>query len=198
MTRLVLTVEVGEALEPGAVLLPRVPDECLADPLQHLLPVQDHDDQDLLTLSCVLCPPCMIVTLRVTRERQTRAIDKTYRRVHKQTSDMTWRKQIKLATTKSGQCVYYLFLYIYLFYKYIVSVIISSDCWGQFVWICLLRVSCIPGLSPAARCRCRDPAREPCQVIQIMATLRRHYAQPQGSLQLFEADSVFSDESCIM
>ena len=38
-------LQVGEPLEPGAVLLPRVPDECLADPLQHLLPVQDHLDQ---------------------------------------------------------------------------------------------------------------------------------------------------------
>ena len=58
VTRLVLTVEVGEPLEPGAMLLPRVPDECLADPLQHLLPVQDHDDQgpchsELCSVSCV-------------------------------------------------------------------------------------------------------------------------------------------------
>ena len=61
VTRLVLTVEVGEPLEPGAVLLPRVPDECLADPLQHLLPVQDHDDQGPCHSVYALCDchtPC--------------------------------------------------------------------------------------------------------------------------------------------
>ena len=83
---------------------------------------------------------------------------------------------------------------IYLFFV----PIISTDCWGQFVWISRLRVSCSPGLSPAARCRCRDLGREPWQVISVMSEGRRHYGQPQGSLQLFEADSFFVDESCIM
>lgn len=41
---LILAVEVGEPLEPGAVLLPRVSHKRLADPLQDLLPVQNHLD----------------------------------------------------------------------------------------------------------------------------------------------------------
>ena len=88
--------------------------------------------------------------------------------------------------------IYY--LHIYLFFV----PIISTDCWGQFVWISRPLVSCSPGLSPAARCRCRDLGREPWQVISVMSEGRRHYGQPQGSLQLFEADSFFVDESCIM
>ena len=72
MTRLVLTVEVGEPLEPGAVLLPRVPDECLADPLQHLLPVQDHDDQGPCHSElCSVSALCDCHTPRYEREADT-------------------------------------------------------------------------------------------------------------------------------
>ena len=69
-----------------------------------------------VTLSCVLCPPCVIVTLRVTRERQTRAIDKTYRRVHKQTSDMTWRKHSNKTSNNQKWPMCLLFISLYLFY----------------------------------------------------------------------------------
>ena len=40
---LVLTVEMAESQQPGAVLFPRILDEPLGDPLQDLLSVQDHD-----------------------------------------------------------------------------------------------------------------------------------------------------------
>ena len=58
-------MEVGEPLEPGAVLLPRVPDKCLADPLQDLLPVQNHLDHLVtLTLSSELSPSHSLTMLR--------------------------------------------------------------------------------------------------------------------------------------
>ena len=63
---LILTMEVGETLEPGAVLLPRVPDKCLADPLQDLLPVQNHLDH-LVTLTLNSEP--VTLTDNVTRGR---------------------------------------------------------------------------------------------------------------------------------
>ena len=107
----------------------------------------------------------------------------------------TWHGESILIKLDGSMClllIYY--LHIYLFFV----PIISTDCWGQFVWISRPPVSCSPGLSPAARCRCRDLGREPWQVISVMSGGRRHYGQPQGSLQLFEADSFFVDESCIM
>ena len=75
----------------------------------------------LWAVFCVLSPPCVIVTLRVTRERQTRAIDKTYRRVHKQTSDMTWRKHSNKTSNNQKWSMCLLFISLYLFYVSYIS-----------------------------------------------------------------------------
>ena len=104
---------------------------------------------------------------------------------------MTWSKH-----SNKTWVVNVFIIHLNIFFYFFVS-IISTDCWGRFVWISRLRVSCSPGLSPAARCRCQDLGHEPCQV-SVMSQGRRHYGQPQGSLQLFEADSFFEDESRIM
>ena len=187
-------MEVGEPLEPGAVLLPWVPDECLADPLQDLLPVQDHLDQRTPSLWALFClRHFMLLSHSQSCESQTWIV------LIKLTGEFinklqTWHGWRKLSNKTWVVNVFIIHLDIYLFFV----PIISTDCWGQFVWISRLRVSCSPGLSPAARCRCRDLGREPWQVISVMSERRRHYGQPQGSLQLFEADSFFVDESCIM
>ena len=167
----------------------------------------------LLTPSST-CSPSRIILIRERRHSELCSVSVTlcYCHIHEQCYEsqtwivlikltgefikklQTWHGWRKLSNKTWVVNVFIIHLDIYLFFV----PIISTDCWGQFVWISRLRVSCSPGLSPAARCRCRDLGREPWQVISVMSERRRHYGQPQGSLQLFEADSFFVDESCIM
>ena len=64
---LVLTVEMAQSQQPGAVLFPGILDEPFGDALQHLLAVQDHDPSPLgqsavsLTLNSSLAAVLLIL-----------------------------------------------------------------------------------------------------------------------------------------